>query len=78
MSLSHLVLAAAVDPDVVITVVFVSWVLLFALAVAGVVRHERSRDAVASRAGRRLEAERPPSAEGEKEGRPSDTATPGS
>jgi hypothetical protein len=34
------------DPNVFLTVVFVSWVALFALAVVAVVRHERSRDAV--------------------------------
>ena len=39
---------AAVDPNVFLTVVFVCWVALFALAVAAVVRHERSRDAATS------------------------------
>jgi hypothetical protein len=40
--------AAAVDPNVLLTVVFVSWVALFALVVVVVVRHERSRDAAIS------------------------------
>lgn len=38
---------ATVDPNVLLTAVFVSWVALFALAVAAVVRHERSREAAA-------------------------------
>jgi hypothetical protein len=38
-----------VDPNVFLTVVFASWVVLFALALAVVVRHERSRDAEAER-----------------------------
>jgi hypothetical protein len=33
------------DPNVFLTVVFVSWVAVFGLAVAAVVRHERSRAA---------------------------------
>jgi hypothetical protein len=36
-----------VDPNVFLTVVFVSWVALFALAVVAVVRHERSHDSAA-------------------------------
>jgi hypothetical protein len=37
--------AAAMDPNVFLTVAFVSWVAVFGLAVAAVVRHERSRAA---------------------------------